>query len=88
MFSYSWAVTPVIHGSYPSQGVEGTSLTVPGRGFEDANAVWLTASWGRMNCSITNLTGTVITCTVPPMPAGVYKVGAAANVIQAYMLHR
>ena len=75
-FSYSWAVTPVIHDSTPRQGAEGTIVTVVGRGFEDVAAVWLAASCGRTNCSITQKTGTAISCTVPAMPAGVYKVSA------------
>jgi hypothetical protein len=73
-FSYSWAVTPLVSRTSPAAGVAGDTLIVQGRALEDVTAVWLQAVWGRLACSLVDITGSNLTCTIPEAPAGIYQI--------------
>jgi hypothetical protein len=73
-FDYSWAVTPLVSRTSPSAGVAGDTLLMQGRALEDVTAVWLQAAWGRLACSIIDVTGSNVTCTVPEAPGRNYQV--------------
>lgn len=74
MFSYSWSVTPVVIAASPTIGMSGDVLTLQGNAFDDVTAVWLTAPWGSVSCPVVDVYSTNLTCTIPDMPAGQYRV--------------
>lgn len=73
--SFSWAVTPVVYAASPPVGMSADVLTLHGNALDAVTAVWLVASWGRVPCPLAEAHSTNLTCTIPDMPAGQYKVG-------------
>lgn len=74
LFRYSWAVTPMVEEARPSLGISGDTLTLTGNLFDDVTEVLLGAAWGDVPCPLQDKSSTNLTCVIPDMPAGLYKV--------------
>lgn len=78
-FSYSWAVTPLLASTSPAAGRAGDVLTLRGNALDDIASVWLDSAASTNLCPILGTNSTNITCSIPDMPAGRYKVRAALS---------
>jgi hypothetical protein len=79
MFSYSWSVTPKVTAASPAVGASGDVLILQGNAFDDVKELLLAATWGTASCPVVDKHSTNMSCIVPDMPAGQYRVSAAVG---------